>query len=53
MQYYLTFAIALAILAIAFALQNDMSVTVTFGIWSFDSSLAMMLVIAAGIGATI
>lgn len=53
MQLYLILAIALAILAVAFALQNDMSVTVTFGIWSFDSSLAMMLVIAAGIGATI
>jgi lipopolysaccharide assembly protein A len=53
MQYYLIFAIALAIISIAFALQNDMSVTVTFGVWSFDSSLAMMLVIAAGIGATI
>jgi len=53
MQYYLIFAIALAIISIAFALQNDMSVTVTFGVWSFDSSLAMMLVVAAGIGATI
>jgi uncharacterized integral membrane protein len=53
MQYYLIFAIALAIISIAFALQNDTPVTVAFGIWSFDSSLAMMLVIAAGIGATI
>jgi uncharacterized integral membrane protein len=53
MQYYLIIAITLAIISIAFALQNEMIVTVTFGIWSFDSSLAMMLVIAAGIGATI
>ena len=53
MQLYLILAIALATLAVAFALQNNMMVTVTFGIWSFDSSLAMMLVIAGGIGATI
>lgn len=53
MQLLLILGIALAIAAVAFALQNNMTVTVTMGIWSFDSSLAMVLLIAAGIGATI
>ncbi|HEV7928825.1 MAG TPA: LapA family protein, partial [Nitrosospira sp.] len=41
------------IAAVAFALQNNSTVTVTLGIWSFDSSLAMVLLIATGIGAVI
>lgn len=53
MQLLLILGIALAITAVAFALQNNMTVTVTMGIWSFDSSLAMVLLIAAGIGAII
>ena len=53
MQLLLVLGIAVAIAAVAFALQNNVSVTVTLGLWSFDSSLAMVLLLAAGIGATI
>jgi putative membrane protein len=53
MQLLLILGIALAIAAVAFALQNNSTVTVTLGIWSFDSSLAMVLLLATGIGAII
>jgi uncharacterized integral membrane protein len=53
MQLLLILGIALAIAAVAFALQNNSTVTVTLGIWSFDSSLAMVLLLATGIGAVI
>jgi putative membrane protein len=53
MQLLLILGIALAIAAVAFALQNNSTVTVTLGLWSFDSSLAMMLLLATGIGAVI
>ena len=53
MQLLLILGIALAIAAVAFALQNNSSVTVTLGLWSFDSSLAMVLLLATGIGAVI
>jgi uncharacterized integral membrane protein len=53
MQLLLILGIALAIAAVAFALQNHSTVTVTLGLWSFDSSLAMVLLLATGIGAVI
>ena len=53
MQLLLILGIALAIAAVAFALQNNSTVTVTLGLWSFDSSLAMVLLLATGIGAVI
>jgi uncharacterized integral membrane protein len=53
MQLLLILGIALAIAAVAFALQNNSTATVTLGLWSFDSSLAMVLLIATGIGAVI
>jgi uncharacterized integral membrane protein len=53
MQHLLILGIAIAIAAVAFALQNDLIVTVTLAFWSFDSSLAMVLLLAAGIGALI
>ncbi|MBA4144071.1 MAG: LapA family protein [Nitrosospira sp.] len=53
MQLLLILGIALAIAAVAFALQNNATVTVTLGIWSFDSSLAMVLLMAVGVGALI
>ncbi len=53
MQLLLIVGIAAAIAAVAFALQNSIPVTVTMGLWSFDSSLAMVLLLAGGIGAVI
>ncbi|MEO5654710.1 MAG: LapA family protein [Nitrosospira sp.] len=53
MQLLLIVGIAAAIAAVAFSLQNNIPVTVTLGLWSFDSSLAMVLLLAIGIGAVI
>jgi lipopolysaccharide assembly protein A len=53
MQLMLIFGVAFAIGAVAFALQNNVPVTVSFAFWSFESSLAMVLLIALGIGALI
>lgn len=53
MHLLLVLGIIVAIAAVAFALQNNTIVTVAFGAWSFDSSLAMVLLLALGIGAVI
>ena len=53
MQLLLIFGIAFAIGAVAFALQNNVPVTVSFVFWSFNSSLAMVLLLAIGVGAII
>jgi uncharacterized integral membrane protein len=45
--------IAAALAAVAFALQNNVPVTVTFLFWRFDSSLAMVLLLALALGAII
>lgn len=53
MQLMLIFGIIFAIGSVAFALQNNVPVTVTFAVWRFDSSLAMVLLLALGLGAII
>lgn len=53
MQLMLIFGIIFAIGSVTFALQNNIPVTVTFAVWRFDSSLAMVLLLALGLGATI
>ena len=53
MQLLLIFGIGFAVAAVAFALQNNVPVTVTFFLWRFDSSLAMVLLLAIGLGAII
>jgi len=53
MQLLLIFGIAFAIGAVAFALQNNTPVSVNFILWSFDSSLAMVLLLSLGLGAII
>lgn len=53
MQLILILGIVFAIGAVAFALQNNVPVTVSFVFWSFDSSLAIVLLLALGIGALI
>lgn len=51
MQVVIIAAIGVAILGVMFALQNNVPATVTFLVWRFDSSLAMVLLIALAIGA--
>ena len=53
MRLGLIVGIAIAIAAVAFALQNNVPVTVTFLVWRFDSSLAMVLLLALAIGAIV
>jgi putative membrane protein len=51
MQVLVLIGLALMIGAVTFALQNNVPVTVTFLLWRFDGSLAMVLLLAAGLGA--
>ena len=53
MQLAILFGLAFAIGAVAFALQNNVPVTVTFIVWRFDSALAMVLLISVALGALI
>ena len=53
MQLLLILGIAFAIGAVTFALQNNGPVTVTLASWNFDSSQAVVLLVAVGLGALI
>jgi len=53
MQLMLIVGIVFAIGAVLFALQNNVPVTVTFALWRFDSTLAVVLLIALGLGSLI
>jgi uncharacterized integral membrane protein len=53
MHLLLIFGITIAIGSVMFALQNNVPVTVTFAVWRFDSSLAMVLLLALGLGVMI
>jgi len=53
MQLLLIVGIVFAIGAVAFALQNSIPVTVVFAFWHYDSSLAVVLLVALGLGALI
>ena len=53
MQLVLIFGIAFATVAVLFALQNNVPVTVTLAFWRFDGSLAVVLLLALGLGALI
>jgi len=51
MQLFLILGIAFAIVAVTFALQNSIAVTVVFAVWRYDSSLAVVLLVALALGA--
>lgn len=51
MQLAIIAAIFTAIVGVAFAMQNHVPVTVNFLFWRFDSSLAMVLLLALAFGA--
>lgn len=53
MQLLLIFGIVFAIGAVTFALQNNVPAAVVFGFWRFDSSLAVVLLVALALGALI
>jgi len=53
MQLTVIIGIIIAIAGVAFALQNSVPVTVSFLIWRFDGSLALILLLALALGALI
>jgi uncharacterized integral membrane protein len=53
MQLFLIVGIVFAIGAVIFALQNSAPVTVIFALWHYNSSLAVVLLVALGLGALI
>lgn len=53
MHLLLIVGIALAIGVVGFALQNNVPVTVSMALWSFDGSLALVLLLAMGLGVLI
>jgi len=53
MQVFLYFGLFISILAILFAIQNNDPVTVSFIIWKFTGSLALILLITMAAGALI
>ena len=53
MQLLLILGIVFAIGSVTFALQNDIPVTVVIGFWRYDSSLAVVLLVAVCLGALI
>jgi putative membrane protein len=50
MQLFLIVALGLAILAVIFALQNAIPVGVTFLVWKFEGSLALVLMLTFALG---
>lgn len=53
MQLLFILGVVFAIVAVTFALQNNAAVSVALGFWHFDSSLAVVLLLAIGLGALI
>ncbi len=53
MQIFLVVALIIAILAVIFALQNPMPITVSLLAWQFEGSLALVLLIALTLGVLI
>ena len=53
MQLMLILGIVFAIGAVVFALQNNVSILVSFAIWEFEGSQALVLLVTLGLGALI
>ncbi len=53
MQVFLFVALAVALVAVVFALQNIVPVTVAFLTWTFEGSLALVLFVALIAGALV
>ncbi len=50
MTFYLIFALLIALVAVVFALQNFIPVTVTFLLWDISGSLALVLLLTLALG---
>lgn len=50
-QFYLILALVLATLVAIFAVQNPTNVTISFLVWSFESSVVVLILVSAGVGA--
>lgn len=53
MSILLILALLIAIIAVIFALQNTTAVTVSFFVWQFDQSLALVLLLTLAVGVLI
>ena len=53
MHLMLILGVIFAIGAVVFALQNNVSVTVSIALWQFEGSLAMVLLLSLGLGVLI
>jgi putative membrane protein len=53
MQIFLFFALFIAVLAVIFAIQNTAPTTVSFAVWKYNGSLALVLLISLAAGALI
>lgn len=53
MQLIMVLGIAIAIGAVVFSLQNNSPVVVTLAAWTFEGSLALVLLVSLGLGALI
>lgn len=53
MQLMVIFGIVIAIVGVAFAMQNSVPVTVVFLFWRLDGTLAMIVLISMALGAAI
>jgi len=50
---YLIFALVIAVIAVIFALQNTMVITISFLAWEVTGSLSLVLLVTLAIGAVI
>ena len=53
MQVLLIIALLIAVLAVIFALQNAVTVSIAFLVWKTEGSLALVLLVALAVGALI
>ena len=53
MQIFIVLALLIAIVAVVFAVQNTAMITVSFLVWSFEGSLALVLLATLLVGVLI
>jgi len=53
MQIFLFFALIISVLAVIFAIQNNDPTTVSFAVWKYNGSLALVLLVAVAAGSLI
>ena len=50
MLIFILIALIIAIIAVIFALQNAITITISFFLWQFDGSLALVLLLTLALG---